>query len=91
MFSNECLGELQYEGVTTSIVMAGLFISFIIEYSGYRLVKWQVAKKSASVEASGPPLSQQSTEIVSIYVMEAGVIFHSLSTVYSRIPFIIVF
>ncbi|KAH7336592.1 zinc/iron transporter [Rhexocercosporidium sp. MPI-PUGE-AT-0058] len=37
-FANECLGALIYEGTTTSIAMAGMFLSFLIEYIGNRLV-----------------------------------------------------
>ena len=37
-FANECLGELIYEGTTTAIAMAGVFLSFLVEYIGNRLV-----------------------------------------------------
>ncbi|EHY59676.1 hypothetical protein ABEF92_008234 [Exophiala dermatitidis] len=38
MFTNECLGELEYEGTTSAIVMAGLFLAFLFEYLGHRYV-----------------------------------------------------
>lgn len=38
LFSNECIGELGYEGTTSAIVMAGIFICFLIEYVGTRFV-----------------------------------------------------
>lgn len=85
MFGNECLGELQYEGVTAAIVMAGIFVSFLIEYIGYRLVKWQAAKKTQSTEASPSKQAIANLELVSVYVMEAGIIFHSMSKTYLSI------
>ncbi|KAK2865024.1 hypothetical protein FQN49_003987 [Arthroderma sp. PD_2] len=38
MFGNECLGVLQYEATATSIFMAGLFLTFLIEYLGNRAI-----------------------------------------------------
>ncbi|KIW93657.1 uncharacterized protein Z519_06262 [Cladophialophora bantiana CBS 173.52] len=38
MFNNECLGLLDYEATTSAIVMAGIFISFLFEYIGHRIV-----------------------------------------------------
>ena len=37
MFSNPCLGELEYEATTAAILMAGLSISFLVEYFAHRL------------------------------------------------------
>ncbi|KAF2846709.1 Zip-domain-containing protein [Plenodomus tracheiphilus IPT5] len=56
MFGSECLGELQYEGVTAAIFMAGLFLSFFVDYLGARFVQWRQNKRvasSAEVAASG--------------------------------------
>jgi solute carrier family 39 (zinc transporter), member 1/2/3 len=78
MFTNECIGKIEYEGVAAAILMAGLFVSFLVEYLGNRLVWWQAAKKAEGLEASSLPKTLKSAEMVSIYVMEAGVIFHSL-------------
>lgn len=77
MFGNECLGELEYEGTTAAILMAGLFISFLVEYIGQRIV---LAKTRASAHLSPEEKAQAflSAEVVSILVMEAGIIFHSL-------------
>jgi zinc transporter 1/2/3 len=44
MFGNECLGELQYEGTTAAIFMAGLFLSFLADYVGARFVQWRQKK-----------------------------------------------
>lgn len=38
MFTNECLGELEYEATTSAIVMAGIFLAFLFEYLGHRYV-----------------------------------------------------
>jgi zinc transporter 1/2/3 len=77
MFGNKCLGELKYEGTTSAIVMAGLFLSFIIEYIGHRIVQAK-AKKTAALTAEDKAKAILSTEVVSILVMEAGILFHSL-------------
>ncbi|KAL8942840.1 MAG: hypothetical protein Q9211_001226 [Gyalolechia sp. 1 TL-2023] len=37
MFANECLGALKYEATTTSIVVAGAFIAFLVQYTSFRL------------------------------------------------------
>jgi zinc transporter 1/2/3 len=55
MFGNECLGELKYEGTTAAIFMAGLILSFIIDYLGARFVQWRQKKhvgSSAEVPAA---------------------------------------
>lgn len=38
MFSNKCLGALEYEATTSAVVMAGIFLSFLVEYLGHRLI-----------------------------------------------------
>lgn len=77
MFANECVGELQYEGTTSAIVMAGLFLSFLVEYFGSRIVLHKTRKMNTiSLEERAKAVLQ--TEVVSILVMEAGIIFHSL-------------
>lgn len=80
MFGNKCLGELKYEGTTAAIVMAGLFISFFIEFIVHRTMKWQAGKKSESDEMSLSPKSVASAEMANITIMEMGIIFHSLRT-----------
>ncbi|KAK4151064.1 ZIP zinc transporter-domain-containing protein [Chaetomidium leptoderma] len=81
MFQNECLGELSYESTASAILMAGLFLSFLVEYAGSRLIQWHESKaKPSSDESVGhahaaPPAR---TDMVNITVLEIGVIFHSL-------------
>jgi len=56
MFGNKCLGELKYEGTTAAIFMAGLSLSFIIDYLGARFVQWRQKKtvrSNAEVAISG--------------------------------------
>ncbi|KAF4150838.1 hypothetical protein CNMCM8927_005487 [Aspergillus lentulus] len=109
MFTNECLGELEYEATTSAIVMAGIFLSFLVEYIGHRIILVR-GKRSASpcpeqtgeVTPSptskeppsnqppqptlaalghhhGPPLDPTNPNTkLSVLVMEAGVIFHSI-------------
>ncbi|AEO59559.1 hypothetical protein MYCTH_2307966 [Thermothelomyces thermophilus ATCC 42464] len=84
MFENECLGELTYESTASAILMAGLFLSFLVEYSGNRLIQWRESKakaKEGSIEsgadADAAPAAAR-TDMVNIVVLEAGVIFHSL-------------
>ena len=48
MFGNECLGELSYEGTTAAIFLAGLFLSFLVDYLGARFVVWRQSKRSSS-------------------------------------------
>ncbi|PHH74253.1 hypothetical protein CDD80_3204 [Ophiocordyceps camponoti-rufipedis] len=73
MFGNKCLGELGYEATTSAILMAGLVLSFLVEYAGRRIVSAKV--RSSSEQKDSALLS---TEVVSILVMEAGILFHSL-------------
>jgi len=38
MFTNQCLTGINYEATTSAVVMAGLFVAFLVEYTGYRFV-----------------------------------------------------
>lgn len=66
MFTNECLGELAYEATTSAIVMAGIFVAFLVEHASHRLARKFLTR------------SQYSDEVVSVMVLEAGIIFHSI-------------
>ncbi|KAG6012503.1 hypothetical protein E4U54_007504 [Claviceps lovelessii] len=79
MFANKCLGHLDYEGTAAAILMAGIFLSFLVEYIGQRIVLARTTAKTT------PHLSHEqqaqallSNQVVSILVMEAGILFHSL-------------
>ncbi|ORY63939.1 uncharacterized protein BCR38DRAFT_466019 [Pseudomassariella vexata] len=67
MFTNECLQGVEYESTTSAILMAGLFLSFLVDYLGHRLAK-------RYTKTSGPG----NNELISVLVLEAGIIFHSL-------------
>lgn len=47
MFTNDCLGELDYEGTTSAIVMVGIFLAFLLEYFGHRVMVARSRKGSA--------------------------------------------
>ncbi|TLS28041.1 hypothetical protein PpBr36_01392 [Pyricularia pennisetigena] len=71
MFGNKCLGELGYEATTSAIVMAGIFLSFLVEFIGKRIVLARMARSPGTV-------SRLSPETVSVFVLETGIIFHSI-------------
>lgn len=75
MFSNQCVGTLDYEGTTAAVVMAGMFIAWIIEYGSLR-----AARKFFSQ-------STYNDEVVTVMVLEAGIIFHSICKLFhGRVP-----
>jgi zinc transporter 1/2/3 len=113
MFANECLGELAYESTTAAIFLAGLFLSFLVDYLGSRFVLWRQGQKphghshSHDEEHSTPVPAESkedartpngsavfshsdddhsshvnihaaAEEKVGVWVLEAGIIFHSL-------------
>ena len=47
MFANPCLGRLKYEATTSAIVLAGLFLSFLIDYVGQRVISCRAAKATS--------------------------------------------
>ncbi|GAB7338435.1 hypothetical protein MBLNU457_4723t2 [Dothideomycetes sp. NU457] len=47
-FASPCLGELQYEGTTAAILMAGLFVSFLVDYLSHRVVHWRRTVRDTS-------------------------------------------
>lgn len=109
MFSNPCLGGLKYEGTTAAIAMAGIFLTFLLEYLGNRMIIYKRArshchhhdgeeshdeshpggKDPASISAAPPPHQPTLASLghhhhhvedkLSVLVMEAGIIFHSIS------------
>jgi len=107
MFTNECLGELEYEATTSAVVMAGLFLAFLTEYIGHRIIIARSSKRSiehaedvspvsASSKETGTKVGPQNTLVnlghhhgspldpinpnskLSVLVMEAGILFHSI-------------
>ncbi|CAG8131559.1 unnamed protein product [Penicillium salamii] len=47
MFTNECLGELDYEATTSAVVMGGIFLAFLLEYIGHRIIVARNSKTAA--------------------------------------------
>ncbi|KAL1959695.1 hypothetical protein VTO42DRAFT_1281 [Malbranchea cinnamomea] len=106
MFSNPCLGALQYEATTAAIAMAGIFLTFLLEYLGNRVIIYKrgthsghdhedESSKTANSNPRGneivaPPAPHQPNlsslghhhhhveDKLSVLVMEAGIIFHSI-------------
>ncbi|GES59498.1 ZIP Zinc transporter [Aspergillus terreus] len=104
MFTNDCLGELAYEATTSAIVMAGIFLSFLTEYVGHRVILAR-GPKDLPTTSTPPPAAQDTPKDgaaaasalahlghnhgspfdptkpntkLSVLVMEAGVVFHSI-------------
>ncbi|WEW59506.1 high-affinity Zn(2+) transporter zrt1 [Emydomyces testavorans] len=57
MFENPCLGDLKYEATTAGIMMAGLFLTFMMEYIGHRVIAR--AHTKGDMEGSASSLAQQ--------------------------------
>lgn len=52
MWGNSCI-TLGYESTATSITMAGIFLTFLIEYMGNRLIGWRTQKSSKRLIVRG--------------------------------------
>ena len=78
MFASECLGELKYEGTTAAILMAGVFLSFLVEYLGHRFLQWRSARKQSEGDSGTSEPRPADTEVLTVIVLESGIIFHSL-------------
>lgn len=72
MLNNECLGETKYEGTTAAIFMAGLFLSFLVDYLSKRFLLWRQSKKtgndaeaSTSTADNGKAVSPTNSAVVS--------------------------
>ncbi|KAK8045551.1 zinc/iron transporter protein [Apiospora rasikravindrae] len=68
MFENECLGEIDYEATPAAILLFGVFVSFAVEFLSHRFF----SRRQADGER------QTSSELVNIFVLESGILFHSL-------------
>jgi zinc transporter 1/2/3 len=47
LWANECLGQLAYEGTATAIAMAGIFLAFLVEFVGHRIVASRASRRVA--------------------------------------------
>lgn len=53
MLTNECITwPERYEGTTAAIVMAGIFLSFLVEYIGSRIIMRMYVKRDGNETAS---------------------------------------
>ncbi|ETS74020.1 hypothetical protein PFICI_13886 [Pestalotiopsis fici W106-1] len=71
MFTNECLTGIEYESTTSAIVMAGLFLSFVVDFVSHRIASGAQTK----LHEFG---SHDRDNIVQVLILEAGIIFHSI-------------
>jgi zinc transporter 1/2/3 len=109
-FDNPCLGGLEYEPTPFAVTMAGAFLSFLVDYSGIRILAHQTAQRQrAREEMSGANQTQQDAispissdgkdafeqydaarandlkrnqaeeQKLGVFIMEGGIIFHSIS------------
>ena len=62
MFTNDCMGELEYEATTSAVVMAGIFLSFLVEYVGHRVIMARASKAPAVAPEAPEPKDEQSTQ-----------------------------
>ena len=63
MFTNDCLGELAYESTTSAVVMAGIFLSFLVEYIGHRVILARGSKTPTTTpESPNPNLDSKAEE-----------------------------
>ncbi|KAK8039057.1 zinc/iron transporter protein [Apiospora rasikravindrae] len=73
MFGNECLKDtIKFEGTTAAIVMAGLVLSFFVDYGCHRLAKSRQTPNETEASASS------SNNFINVMILEAGIIFHSI-------------
>ncbi|KAI1293209.1 hypothetical protein F5Y03DRAFT_400068 [Xylaria venustula] len=66
MFENKCLGDLGFDATPAAIMLGGLFIAFVVEYTTHR-----VARKYYN-------RTPNADDAMNVMVLESGIIFHSL-------------
>ncbi|KGO71853.1 Zinc/iron permease [Penicillium italicum] len=62
MFTNECLGELEYEATTSAVVVAGIFIAFLLEFVGHRIIVARNSKINPAESIQSESESQQTQQ-----------------------------
>lgn len=88
MFANECLGELKYEATTAAVFMAGLFLSFLVDYIGARFILWRQSKKKivliihidADTERSTPTSSDKTSSVTGAHALHIHRTAHANGT-----------
>jgi hypothetical protein len=59
--------------------MAGLFLSFLVDYFGQRAITHSRDESRGLSPQHTTAVQEQRREVVTLYVLEAGIIFHSIS------------
>ncbi|KAK8094371.1 Zinc/iron permease [Apiospora hydei] len=73
MFNNECLkDQIKFEGTTAAMVMAGLVISFFVDYGCHRLANKRKELNQTAASATS------NNGLINVLILEAGIIFHSI-------------
>lgn len=78
MFANPCLGSLEYEATASAFVMAGIFLSFLVEYLGQMYMRHRIAKKAIGGHDADPVAAARTIAVLNIWVLEFGILFHSV-------------
>ncbi|CAK7902475.1 hypothetical protein CAAN1_16S03994 [[Candida] anglica] len=92
MWSNSCIKGNSYESTGSAITMAGIFISFLFDYLIHSTKMWRDNKSQIdshdeesknfknSPESSidNLPRENDSPDNISVFLLEAGIIFHSI-------------
>lgn len=66
LFANECVGELAYESTATAIVMAGVFLAFVFEYTFGRLLARRqkaLASVTSELESNEEPTKSEAAPV----------------------------
>lgn len=80
MFANSCI-TLRYESTASAIAMAGLALGFVAEYTTKRVLQARqaaVGKATSDDENSTDTAVAPSGDAVSVMLLEAGIVFHSV-------------
>ncbi|RAR10617.1 Zip-domain-containing protein [Stemphylium lycopersici] len=77
MFANQCLGVLEYEATTAAIFMAGLWLSFVVDYLGARFVQWRQSKFAGTNAEVAPAGGEDKSGNVSSAPSQDHEFYHS--------------
>ncbi|KAK8121356.1 high-affinity Zn(2+) transporter z.t1.c1 [Apiospora kogelbergensis] len=69
MFENKCLGRINYEATPAAILLGGVIVSFMVDFLSHRLF---------SRRQQDDDERQISNDLVKIFALECGILFHSL-------------
>ena len=69
MFENKCLGRINYEATPAAILLGGVIVSFMVDFLSHRLF---------SRRQQDDDERQISNDLVKIFALECGILFHSV-------------